>query len=339
MLRLFLQRTLITVLYGVLLLVLGTLGYVILEGASPNDALWMTVITVTAVGYDEVVELSAAGRIFSTILLVLGITGMGLWFALLTSSIVELDLQETLKKRRMSKTLASLSDHIVVAGAGRTGRRVITELLAGRHPFVVIDRNADHLRILREDHPELLAVEGDATQDHTLEAAGIRRARGLIASLSADTDNVYVCLSARALNSDLQIVARAYEDESAEKLLRAGADHVVSPNVSGALQMAGFMLRPSVVSFLDVVMRSPDTFLRMEQATIASASPLAGRTLVEARIRQETGLMVIAIRKAGADGHGYIFNPAAETRLEAGDEIIVLGTPEQVEGLRAYART
>ncbi|MEZ4417127.1 MAG: potassium channel protein [Gemmatimonadota bacterium] len=337
MLRSFVRRTLYTILYGVALVLFGAVGYVWLEGASFGDALYMTVVTVTAVGYDEVVPLSTAGRAFTSALLVLGLTGMGLWFALLTSLIVELDLRNTLQQRRMTKTIDSLSGHVVVCGAGRTGRRVIIELSRARQPFVVIDRNEDHIALAREERPDLLYVSGDATQDHTLEEAGIRRAAGLVASLSADTDNVYVCLSARVLNPDLQIVARAYEDESSEKLLRAGADHVVSPNVTGATQMAAYLLHPSVVSFLDVMTRSPELALRLEEAVITPRSQLVGRSLMNARIRQETGLMVIAIRKAGEGAPGYTFNPAAETQLDPGDQIIALGTAEQVEKLRAYA--
>jgi voltage-gated potassium channel len=183
-------------------------------------------------------------------------------------------------------------------------------------------------------------VEGDATIDHFLEEAGVQKARGLITCLSADTDNLFVCLTARDLRADLEIVARAYEEETVPKLYRAGANHVVSPNASGAIRMAAFMLRPSVVSFLDVATRSPDLTLRLEQETVTENSPLAGRTLADARIPQNTGLIVIALRKKNPEGaeeaYSYVFNPVASTRLDPGDIMIVLGAPEQIRSLRAF---
>jgi voltage-gated potassium channel len=333
-------RFLGTSLYFAGLLLFGTLGYMGIEEWAWGDSLYMTVITLTAVGYDEVHPLSPTGRIFTSFILAGGITGLGLWVAFLTSFVVELDLTPVLRRRRMEKEIKKMQNHVIVCGAGRTGTQVMEELLVAGESFVVIERDRGKVQEIQELLPDLVVVEGDATIDHFLEEAGVQKARGLIACLSADTDNLFVCLTARDLRSDLEIVARAYEEETVPKLYRAGANHVVSPNASGAIRMAAFMLRPSVVSFLDVATRSPDLTLRLEQETVTESSPLAGRTLADARIPQNTGLIVIALRKRNPEGaeeaYSYVFNPVATTHLDPGDIMIVLGAPEQIRSLRAF---
>lgn len=327
-------------LFFVAVLLFGTLGFMGIEGWSWQDSLYMTIITVTAVGYDEVQPLSGVGRAFTSFILASGITGLGLWFAFLTSFIVELDLKDVLRRRRLLKEVKRMKDHVIVCGAGRTGSQVVEELLMSGETFVVVERDREKVQELRELLPHINVIEGDATMDHFLEYAGIEHARGLIASLSADTDNLFVCLTARDLRKDIEIVARAFEEENVSKLYRAGANHVVSPNASGAIRMASFMLRPSVVSFLDVATRSPDLTLRLEQETVSETSPLAGKTLADARIPQNTGLIVIALRKLEREGNGeeyaYVYNPSASTKLDPGDVMIVLGKPEQIQELRKY---
>lgn len=338
--RLYVNRFLGTALFFAALLLFGTLGYMGIEEWDWGDSLYMTVITLTAVGYEEVHPLSPTGRIFTGFILAGGITGLGLWLAFLTSFIVELDLTPVLRRRRTEKAIKKMENHVIVCGAGRTGSQVMEELLAAGEAFAIIDRDPGKVAQLQEMLPDLAVVEGDATIDHFLEEAGVKKARGLIACLSADTDNLFVCLTARDLRPDLEIVARAYEEETVPKLYRAGANHVVSPNASGAIRMAAFMLRPSVVSFLDVATRSPDLTLRLEQETVTEASPLAGQTLMDARIPQNTGLIVIALRKKNPEGteeaYSYVFNPVATTRLDPGDIMIVLGAPEQIRTLRAF---
>ncbi len=334
--RAFLPRLVWTFAFLAVLVTVGTVGYMLIEGWPPGDALYMTVITLTAVGYQEVRPLGTVGRDFTMLLLAGGITWMAFWFAGLTSAIVELDLQDALRRRRSMKAIAKMKDHVIVCGAGRTGRQVAQELETTPSRFVVIEKDPACIEKLREFVPHAQVVEGDATHDQVLIDAGVLRARGLITCLSTDTDNLFVCLSARDLAARLKIVARAYEEETMDKLYRAGADQVVSPNVSGAIRMASVLLRPSVVSFLDIVTRSPDLSLRMEQATVAPESPVAGQTLMEAAIPQRTGLIVIATRKKSAEPTEFHFNPAADTRLDDGDDLIVLGTEEQIEKLRRY---
>ena len=329
-----------TALFFCAILIIGTVGYTLIQGWSVEDALFMTVITLTAVGYDEVHPLSVQGRAFTSFILFMGLTGLGLWFAFLTSFIVELDLRDVFRRRRTLKEVGKMKDHVIICGAGRTGSQVIEELTVAGESFVVVERDSEKVGNLHELLPDLLIIEGDATIDHFLEDAGIGEARGLIASLSADTDNLFVCLTARALRPDLEIVARAYEEETVPKLYRAGANHVVSPNASGAIRMASYMLRPVVVSFLDVATRSPDLTLRMEQETVSASSPLTGQTLMDAQIPQNTGLIVIGLRKKNPEGakedYTYVFNPQATTTLGAGDVMIVLGKPEQINELRAF---
>jgi voltage-gated potassium channel len=333
----FVRRFVLALVAMVILNIIGTLGYVFLEGWSVSDGLYMSVITLTAVGYEEVRPLTGTGRGFTMGLLLAGISWMGVWFAFITSFIVELDLRQVFRRRRLMAQLEELENHVIVCGAGRTGRQVIQELHRMGASWAAIERSGNRVEDLREEYPDGAIVEGDGTHDDTLMQAGVERARGLVACLSADTDNLFVCLSARDIKSDLTIVARAYEEETMDKLYRAGASHVVSPNVSGAIRMASMLLRPSVVSFLDVVTRSSELALRMEQAPIPESSPVAGKTLAEARIRQQTGLIVIAVRTPGAarEGH-FVFNPSADTRLDPGNELIVLGTEDQIRSLRNY---
>ena len=335
--KVFIPRFLATILLLVVLTGAGAMGYVLIEGWSLEDALYMTVITVTAVGYEEVHPLSRAGRQFTTALLLGGLTWMGLWFALITSFIVELDLKNVLRRRRIMREIGQMAGHFIVCGAGRTGRQVVQELEAMNAPWVVIEREPSRVENLLSIIPDAYVIEGDATHDQTLVEAGLRKARGLVTCLSGDTDNLFVCLSARDLAPDAVIVARAYEEETMDKLYRAGATHVVSPNVSGAVRMASMLLRPSVVSFLDIATRSSELALRMEGTAIGEGSRVAGKSLAEARIPHETGLIVIALRKA-SDGGGFVFNPVADTRLEPGDEVIVLGKQEQIDRLRDYVR-
>lgn len=316
------------------LCVVGTVGYVLIEGQGLADALYMTVITLTAVGYEEVWPLGPNGRVFTMALLVGGITWMGLWFANLTSLLVELNFKDVLRRRRAMREIEKLKDHVILCGCGRTGRQVAQEIDASTHDYVIIERDRARIEQVRELLPDAHVIEGDATRDQVLLEAGVTKAKGLITCLSTDTDNLFVCLSARDLAGTLKIVARAYEEETMDKLYRAGADHVVSPNVSGAIRMASVLLRPSAVSFLDIATSSSHLALRMEQMAIGERSAVAGSTLQEARIPQRTGLIVIAMRKK--DGlQDFVFNPVAETRLDPGDEVIVLGKEEQIAQLRS----
>jgi len=332
----FLPRFLWTLVFLMTLVVVGTGGYLLIEGRNVADALYMTVITLTAVGYEEVWHLTRPERVFTMLLLLGGITWMGFWFANLTSLIVELDLQDVLRRRRTLKEISKMKNHIIVCGAGRTGRQVAQELEKMTTQYIIIERDPQQIEAIREFVPDAHVIEGDATHDHVLFEAGLLEASGLVTCLSSDTDNLFICLSVRDLAAKIKIVARAYEEETMDKLYRAGADHVVSPNISGAIRMASVLLRPSVVSFLDIATRSSHLALRMEETILPEKSDLAGKTLMEAKIPQKTGLIVIAVRKDQGIKTDFVFNPVADTRLESGDHLIVLGTTDQIEKLQAY---
>jgi voltage-gated potassium channel len=318
-------------IYFLVVFLVGMVGYMLIEHWRWFDALYMAVTTVTSVGFMEVRPLTPAGRSFT-----IGVTGLGMWWALTTALIVELDLGGVLRRRRIMRSIENLKNHFIVCGAGRMGRVVVAELIESGHPFVVIENNPSRLATLLELHSEVLMVEGDATREQTLRSARIARASGLATCLADDADNLLVCITARHLNPELTTVARAYNEESVEKLRRAGAEHVVSPNQSGGIRMAFSLLRPYVVSFLDCVIADAGLELRLEQATIPATSHLMGQTLAEAKIPQRTGLIILGLRRAGEDGP-LTYNPGPETRLEAGDVMIVMGGAGQVQQLRDYA--
>lgn len=326
-------------IYLLVVVVLGTLGYRWTEGWTWGDALYMSVTTVSAVGFEEVHPLSGPGRAFTMGLIALGLTGLGIWWGLITALIVELDLGGVLRRHRVMRKISEMSGHFIVCGGGRMGKVIIQEMRESGRSFVVVENDSHRAESLRRDFGEEVAlIEADATQEHTLASAAVERASGLAACLTNDADNLLLCLTARGLRPDLTIVARAVAEESLDKLRRAGADHVISPNITGGIRMASMLLRPSVVSFLDVATRGADVTLRLEQTEITNESPLAGRSLAEAQIPQRTGLVVLALTRPGAPGD-VIYNPGPENRLEARDVIIVLGRQEQVQCLRRYVQT
>lgn len=234
------------------------------------------------------------------------------------------------------RTIEALDHHFIVCAVGRMGRVVVAEMIQAGHPFVVVENNPDQSALLRDSYPEALIIEGDATREQTLRNARVEKALGLAACLAEDADNLFVCLTARSLNPGLTTVARAYNEESVDKLRRAGADHVVSPNFTGGIRMAFSLLRPHVVNFLDCVITEAGIELRLEQATLPDGSHLVGLSLAEAKIPQRTGLVVLALRREGQTGPP-LYNPGPETRLQAADVMIVLGRSEQIQQLRDYA--
>ncbi len=322
------------------LLTIGTLGFLAIPEYNLSDAFYMTVITLSAVGYEEVHTLRTEGRILVSLLILGGLTLLGVWFALVTSAIVEMDLAHVFLTRRTMKKIETLKDHYIVCGAGRTGRQVARELEAAEKPYVIIEKEADRAESIRLTFPDVLTVVADATRDEALIEAKIGTAAGLVTCLSADTDNLFVCLSARDLQPGLTIVARAYNEQTLQKLYVAGADHVVSPNLTGGRRMAAMLLQPQVVSFLDVATRSEELDLRLEEVHVPGGSPFENQTLAEARIPQKTGLIVIAARHADApvrDGP-WVYNPGPEHRILAGDVLIVMGKGEQIDLLTRSAQ-
>lgn len=312
----------------------GTFGYMIVEGWGAFDSLYMTVITLTSVGYLEVHPLTTAGRIFTMGLLLTGVFSLFYTATSAVSSIVSGELTGQLDRNRMEKKLHSLRDHVIICGYGRMGRLVTNEFALHKTPFVVIERNAELLQGFNSDHG--VALTGDATHDETLRRAGIDRAKTLVTVAASDADNLFITMSARLMSEKVFIVARA-EDEAAEKkLMRAGASRVVSPYVIGGQRVAQAVLRPSVVDFIELATRSDYMALQIEETEVRPASSLCHQALGEASLRQDLGLIVVAIKRV--DGH-MMFNPAPETEILEGDILITLGPKQQQEKLRALANS
>jgi voltage-gated potassium channel len=322
---------LLVVLLGVL--AVGTLGYVLIEGWSVFDALYMTVITLATVGYGEVHPLSPAGRAYTIVLILAGLGVMGYALSTVTAFLVEGELTGILGKRKMERKIKNLREHVIVVGARETGKHVAEELLKTGIPFVVIERDPSHAASL-ERIGEVLYVVGDAMDSEVLRRAQIESARGLISSIPSDQDNLFIVLTARELNPALRIVSRVVAEESRHKLVKAGADAVVSSNLIGGLRMASEMLRPHVVSFLDSMLRETEaTAVRVEEVQVPPTSPWVGRTLEETRIREKVGVVVFGVREA-ATGK-YLLNPAPTFRLGPGDVLIGCADRNQLASLRS----
>lgn len=308
------------------MLTAGTIGYLLL-GLSPLDALYQSVTTVTTVGFREVGEPTTGFRIF-TIILVLTGTGCVLYaFGVLLEALVEGRISERFWRTRMERELASLRDHVIVCGWGRTGRAIRAALnVTDDSPVVVVDR--DHERILTAGD---LIVEGDATDDEVLRRAGIDRARALVAALSDDSSNVYVTLSARRVRPDLFIVARARVDAAEALLVQAGANRVVNPQALGGARMAALVAQPHVADFLDVAMHDAGLEFQLAELTVSESSPVAGQSLRAAHLRDHTGALVLALRDVGG---AFRTNPDPDDVMVAGEVLIAIGTEAQLAALR-----
>ena len=313
--------------FGVVLTV-GTVGYMVL-GFAFLDALYQTVTTVTTVGFREVQPLSPIGQIFTIALILVGV-GTALYaLGALLEGFVEGDLRTHLGRRRMNRTIDRMHGHVIVCGWGRVGAASQQYLRGTGLQIVAVDRDPDRLAGI--DVPNVL---GDVTDDSVLTAAGIERAHALIAALDTDADNVFVTLSARALRPALVIVARARNESSMAKLLRAGANRAVNPQLMGGRRMAAFALQPHVADFLDVVMHDDDLDYRLEQIEVGPRPGFPGPTLEEADLHRSTGALLLALRTPSGV---FLANPGPATLIEPGSVLIVLGTPAQLTGARRLA--
>jgi len=321
-----LRKKLILVLGLIVFIVsIGTIGYIVIEGWNFLDSLFMTITTLTTVGYREVRELSSSGRWFTIILIIGGVGTM--LYALSTGAkfILEGEIQELVGRRRLEKKIRELKDHYIVCGYGRMGRIIAKELKSERVKLVVIEKNPVVL-----ENDEAFVIEGDATQDKILKEAGIERAKGLISVLPTDAENLYVVLSAKGLNPDLFIVARAGEEGSEQKLLRAGADRVISPYHIGGLRIAHTVIKPAVVDFIELATKSGNIDLQMEEIPIPEGSGLTGLTLDQCGIGRDLGVIIVAIKKPAGDMQ---FNPTFRTLVEPGDTLIALGEVSRLKAL------
>ena len=314
------------------LVLLGTLGYVAIERWSFFDALYMSVITLTTVGYLEVHPLSPGGRLFTMLFLLGGVFTLFVMASEAVRAVVSGEVKKILGRQRMEKSLQELKGHFVVCGFGRMGQFVCQEFSSLKMPFVVIERDGELLRGFEIPHG--IALQGDATSDEVLRRAGVDRARCLVTAAASDADNLYVTMSARFLNDKLFIVARAEEEGAEKKLLRAGANRVVSPYAIGGQRVAQAVLRPNVMDFLELATRSQHLELQIEEIAIGATSGLAGKSLDHSRIRRDLGIIVVAIKKPAGT---MSFNPEGAVILDPGDLLITLGHRQQLDKLEQLA--
>jgi voltage-gated potassium channel len=314
---------------GLLLLVLlvGTAAYKRIGGEQATwlDSLYMVVITIATIGYGEVIDLSHSpgGRVFTMFLSFAGIGIMTYIMMSLTAFIVEGELNEAFRRRKMEKRIAKLTDHYIVCGADGVGSHVARELAATQRPFVVVDTDREKIEHVHGGDEGPPFIVGDATDNETLHRAGIERARGLFAVTGDDNLNMVISLSARQLNPAIRVVARCEETRNAEKMQRAGADTAVSPTRIGGLRMASEMLRPAVVSFLDVMLRREDLALRIEELAVPGS--MVGRPLAELDLTSYRTLLLLAVRS----GESWTYNPSRDVLMQAGDTLVFMGSPAE----------
>jgi voltage-gated potassium channel len=335
------RRMLAALAVLLLLATVGSVGYFVLGHGRWHfgECVYMAVITISTVGFAELSRMSdvPGARLLTIGIIVCGVGALAYFQANLTALLVEGVIGHAWRRNRMRKDILALKGHVVVAGAGSTGKHVVEELILTKTPFVVIERNAEHVEHLSRELMDgrMLFVHGDATEDHVLVEAGVARARGVIAALTHDKDNLFVTLSARSLNAAARIVAKVAEHETVPKMMKAGASAVVNPTMIGGRRMASELIRPEVTEFLDLMLRDKDKNLRLEEVTIEDPSSFVGMALKDTPIRRETKLLVVAVR--GVD-RTFIYNPDPELVLERGTTLIVMGETDSILKLRKLAQ-
>lgn len=308
----------------------GTVGLHLLEGWGWFDSLWATVVTLSTVGYGDFVPHSAPGKTFTMGLIVVGLGVFSYTLVELTSLVVGGHLNRYLRLRKVDQMVKKVSGHFIVCGAGRTGQHVIGELVKNKVPFVIIERSEERLEALKlTAHPH---IAGDATDDAVLERAGITKAKALASCLETDEANLFLILTAKNLNPKLRVATKVVNDGARAKLLKAGADAAVAPNAIGGLRLASEMLRPHVVSFLDIMLRHSEGY-RFEEATVGANSPAAGKTLKNLDLYERFGIQPVAIREGGKTFH---YNPSPAHTLKAGDTLVVIAEPSKLAKLRKF---
>jgi len=322
------RRFILIVVAIVTTLVIGTLGFTFIAGYPVFDAFYMSLTTMTTVGYGEIHPLSHAGRVFNSFLIVIGVTTIFIAIGSMTQTIIELEFGDALAKRRNKRMIENLKDHYIICGFGRVGRGAASELQHAGVPFVVVDIDPD--RVERAMLAGMLAVAADSTHDQTLHLVGIERARGLVAALATDADNLFVLLSAKGLNPNIYVSTRAAEEGAEAKMRRAGADAVFAPYAMTGHRLAQSLLRPHVVQFLDFTTKDVGEDIAIEQVRVANSSEMVSRTIKEMQLRKEVGVIVMAIRKESGE---MVFNPPADTPVQGGDYLIVMGRPNNLRAL------
>lgn len=314
------------------IIVIGIIGYMYILKVNFIDALYMTAITISTVGYGEVSDMNNAAKIFSIIIIFSGLGVAGYGFTSIVALFFEGELKDAWRRKKMKDTINTLKDHYIVCGAGEIGHTVIKQFQNNSMHFIVIEKNPNRISELRQ--VGILCIHGDATSEDILTKARIEYAKGVVCTLSNDADNVFTVLTVRQINSDVYIVSKAINKNAHNKLIKAGANKTISPNEIGGNRMAALFIRPSVISFLDVITQAGEITLDLEEVTIEPNSHLIGKTLRAAKIPEQTGLIVLAIKKSGDTK--LKFNPSSNEILAEGDTMIVLGQDEQVDTLKIF---
>jgi len=313
------------------ILLIGTLGYIVIEGFSFTEAVYMTVITVATVGFKEVEPLSDAGMWFTIILIILSLGIFAFTLSLITSRFVELVVSNLIYTRKVEKKLLKVHSHVIVVGYGRNGQQAVEELRAHKIPVVVVDSKPETIHRLMEI-PDLLYTEGDATEDKVLQTAGIERARALITSLPNDADNLFVVVTARELNPELKIISRASSIGNDKKLKLAGASNVIMPDTVGGQRMATLVVQPDILEFIETIMLSDSGEVSLVELSCSGVTDNTNEhTIGGLNIRESSGATILGLKNKDNE---YILNPQPSTLLTPDDMLFVLGTPKQVSMLK-----
>jgi voltage-gated potassium channel len=304
----------------------GTIGYSVFEDMPVFDAFYMTVITISTVGFSEIKPLSQVGRLITVIIIVSGISVLTYTLGQVARIFVEGELQSILGRRKLEKQISELNDHYIICGSGRIGTIISRELSNENIPFVVIEQDSEKVKQLEEDH--FLYLNMDATSEEALLQAGIEKAKGIVTAVRSDSDNVFITLTAKGLKPDIFVLARASDVQNESKILRAGATRVVCPYLFGGRRMAQILKKPTVIDFIDFAMMDSQLGLSMEEAVVGPASDLIGKTLIDSQIRQKFGVVIVAIKKPTSE---MIFNPTPTEKLESQDTIVVIGKEEDLK--------
>ncbi|WP_020059732.1 potassium channel family protein [Bacillus sp. 123MFChir2] len=316
------KQLIIAIICMCFIVMIGTIGFMIIEGISLFQSFWMTMITVLTVGYGDAVPLTKAGKIFALLIIPIGVGIVTYAIGVVAAIIIEGNLFQVMRRKKMKKQIAEMKDHIIVCGCGRVGLQVVQELREKNMPFIVIDREES---VLAEQ--KLLYVHGDATDDEVLHKAGITRAAGLVAIVASDAENVFITLTARGLNPNIKIIARAEKQESEEKLRRAGANKVINPSSMAGIHIAKGIANPFTVHYIDTVLYGTEQNFAIEEIEMAAGSSLIGKTLMEEDVRNRFDVTILAILR---DGY-IIHNPTGAEKFAERDMIIVFGPVEKLE--------
>ncbi|OLY92632.1 voltage-gated potassium channel [Cnuella takakiae] len=315
------------------IMVIGIVGFMILEGYRFLDAVYMVVITITTIGYHEVAPLSDAGKVFNILLILVSFSTFTYALARLTQYVVSGELSNYFKSRNMMQQLANMQEHVVICGFGRNGQQAAKTLRAQKIPFVVIDKNEGSLKIGQTDQPGLVYLHADATEDEVLIQAGVERARALLVTLPEDADNVFIVLSARSLNASLRIISRASHAGASAKLYKAGASNVIMPDMIGGTHMATLVSKPDVLEFIDFLSGEDGESIHIESVSYDSLpQTIKDKQLGVVMDWKRTGVNCIGIKDANGK---FVINPPATTVVQKGMKVIVLGTREQISEMKA----